>query len=87
MAKKGHRIANCTEKLCSLCNRREHTAEVCPTSKEQAVLAVTSEVGTRVDVVRMVRPRLQLSSPKVQASSVIVFSGMGDRKLAWQVGD
>ena len=51
------------------------------------MLAVTSEVGTRVDVVRMVRPRLQLSSPKVQASSVIVFSGMGDRKLAWQVGD
>ena len=42
--------ANCTEKLCSRCNGWEHTADVCPLSKEEAVLAVTTEVGARVDV-------------------------------------
>ena len=48
--KEGHIRANCTEKLCSRCNGREHTTDVCPTSKEEAVLAVTGDVGARVDV-------------------------------------
>ena len=42
--------ANCTETLCSRCNGRGHTADVCPTSKEEAVLAVTGEAEARVDV-------------------------------------
>ena len=48
--KEGNIRANCTEKLCSRCNGRGHTADVCPTSKEEAVLAVTGKVGARVDV-------------------------------------
>ena len=35
--KQGHMRANCTEKLCSRCNGRGHTADVCPMSKEEAV--------------------------------------------------
>ena len=48
--KEGHTRANCTEKLCSRRNGRGHTADVCPTSEEEAVLAMTGEVGVRVDV-------------------------------------
>ena len=33
-SKKGHRIADCTEKLCSRCDGRGLT-DVCPTSKEE----------------------------------------------------
>ena len=40
-----------TEKLCSHCNARGHTADFCTTSEEEeAVLAMTGEVGARVDV-------------------------------------
>ena len=39
--KQGHTTVNCTEKPCNRCNGRPHTADVCPTSKEDAVLAVT----------------------------------------------
>ena len=38
------------EKLCSRCNGREHPADVCPKSEEEAVLAMTGAVGARVDV-------------------------------------
>ena len=48
--KEGNIRANCTEKLCSRRNGREHTSDVCPTSEEEAVLAMTGEVGVRVDV-------------------------------------
>ena len=48
--KQGHVRANCTETLCSRFNGRGHTADVCRTSKEEVVLAVTGEVGARVDV-------------------------------------
>ena len=48
--KEGHVRANCTENLCSRWNGRGHTADVCPPSKEEIVLAVTGEVGARVDV-------------------------------------
>ena len=48
--KEGHIRANYAEKLCSRCNGRGHTAGVCPTSEEEAVLPMTGEVGARVDV-------------------------------------
>ena len=48
--KEGHIRANCTEKLCSRRNERGPTADVCPASKEEAVLAVTWEAGARIDV-------------------------------------
>ena len=49
-AKEGYIRANRPDKLCSRCNGREHTADVCPTSEEEAVLAMTGQVGARVDV-------------------------------------
>ena len=48
--KKGHRRTNCTDEMCSRCSERGHTADVCRTSKEEAVLAMASTVGARVDV-------------------------------------
>ena len=48
--KEGQIRTNCKEKLCSRYNRRGHTADVCPTSKQEAVLAVTGEVGATADV-------------------------------------
>ena len=48
--KKGHRVVNCMVKLCSGCNGRGHAAAaVRPTSKEEAEMAVASEVGARND--------------------------------------
>ena len=38
------------KKLRSRCYERRHTADVCPTSNEEAVRAMTSEVGARIDV-------------------------------------
>ena len=32
---------SCTEELCSRCHGRGHAADVCPTSKEEAVLAAS----------------------------------------------
>ena len=40
--KKGHGRVNCTEELCSPCHGRGH-ADVCPTSKEEAVLAASDD--------------------------------------------
>ena len=48
--KESHVRTNCTEKLYSRCNERGHTADVCPTSEEEAVLAMTGEVGARLNV-------------------------------------
>ena len=67
--KKGHRIAGCTEKLCSQRNGREDTADVCSTAKEEAALAVTSKVGARID-----------SSDDGTAQSVS-FQGRRDRRV------
>ena len=48
--KKGHIMAKCAEKMCNWCNGRGNTADVGPTSKEEAVLAVASEVRAKFDV-------------------------------------
>ena len=48
--KEGDISVNCTETQFSRCNGRRHTADACPTLTEEAVLAVTEEVGARVDV-------------------------------------
>ena len=42
-------IADCTEKLWLQCNGWGHTADVCSTATEMAVLAVKSKVGARDD--------------------------------------
>lgn len=47
--KKNHWVAICTEKQRGRCNGREHAYDVIPTSTEEAVLKVSSEVGTRDD--------------------------------------
>ena len=59
----GHTRANCTEKLCSRCIRREHTADVCLTSKEETVLALRGKLERGSTSSKMVRSRLQLSRP------------------------
>ena len=41
--KKGHWRIDCTEELCSRCHGRGHAADVCPTSKEEAVLAASDD--------------------------------------------
>ncbi|CAN0523320.1 unnamed protein product, partial [Laminaria digitata] len=47
--KKGPVAADCRTRLCERCNGRRHTADVCPAAKEEAVLAVMSEVEAGVD--------------------------------------
>ncbi|CAN0221367.1 unnamed protein product, partial [Laminaria digitata] len=71
--RKGHVAADCRMKLCDRCNGRGHTADVCPTAKEKAVLAVTSEIGAGVD--------------DDDNSCGSVGIGMGKGESAWQVGD
>ena len=41
--KKGHWRVDCTAELCSRCHGRGHAADVCPTSKEEAVLAASDD--------------------------------------------
>ena len=41
--KKGHWRIDCTEELCGRCDGRGHAADVCPTSKEEAVLAASDD--------------------------------------------
>ena len=88
---KGHRIADCTEKLliCSRCNGRGHTTQCLPTSNEEPALAVTSEVWARPTTVTMVRSRLQLSRPKRQSSAMMWSAewGMEGCHSRYQVGD
>ena len=40
---KGHWRIDCTEEPCSRCLGRGHAADVCPTSKEEAVLAASDD--------------------------------------------
>ena len=41
--KKGHWRIDCTEEQCSRCHGRRHATDVCPTSKEEAVLAASDD--------------------------------------------
>ena len=41
--KKGHWRIDCAEELCSRCHGRGHAADICPTSKEEAVLAASDD--------------------------------------------
>ena len=41
--KMGHWRVDCTEELCSRCHERGHAADVCPTSKEEAVLVASDD--------------------------------------------
>ena len=43
--KKGYLRIDCTEELCCRCHGRGHAADVCPTSKEEAVLATSDDDG------------------------------------------
>ena len=43
--KKGHWKVDCAGELCSRCHGRGHAAGVCPTSKEEAVLAASDGRG------------------------------------------
>ena len=84
---KGHRIANCTDKQCSRCNGQGHTTDACPTSKEEAVLAVTGEVGARNDDGE--DGTVQASCYKAEETGEFGddFDRMGNVELAWQPGD
>ena len=59
------------------CNGRGHTADVCPTAKEEAVMAVTSEVRAGGSTTMMIRSTLQLSRPKRQASVEVLEAEWG----------
>ena len=85
--KEGHISTNCTEKLCNRCNGRGHTADVCPTSKEEAVLAVTGEVGARVDIGDDGTVQALAFKTEVTREYGDYFCTMGDGESAWQVGD
>lgn len=76
--KKILKITDCRETLCSRFKGQGHTADVCSTVKEQAMLAVERKLGEGLTAVMMVRSRLQLSRPKKQASVAITLSRMGD---------
>ncbi|CAM9607237.1 unnamed protein product, partial [Laminaria digitata] len=84
--KKGHVVADCRTKLCDRCDGRGHTADVCPTAKEEAVLAVTSEVRAGVDDDDS---SVHASAFKVEETGECsdVGSRMGKGESAWQVGD
>ena len=76
-----------TEKLCSRRNRRGYTADICPTSKEEAALAVTGEVGARVGVGEDGTVKESAFKAEVTGEYGDGFVRMGDEELAWQVGD
>lgn len=85
--KKSHRIANCTQKLYNNCNRRGHTADVCPTRKEEAVWVLTRKIGARNDDGD--NGTVQASTFKAEETGGC-SGGLGrmeDGELAWQVGD
>ena len=84
--KKGHMIANCREKRCSRCNGLGHTADVCPSSKEDAALAVSPEVGATDDDGK---GSAQASAFKVEETGEFGDGSgrMGEGELAWQIGD
>ena len=81
--KKGHKVASCTVKLCCGCNGRGHAADVCPTSKEDPVMAVASEIGARDD--DQEKGTAQASAFNAEETCKC-SDGSGEEESAWQVG-
>ena len=79
--KKGHWRVDCTEELCSRCHGRGHAADVCSTSKEEAVLAASDDD----DDYDTVEGSAFKTGEAVECSDVLGRKGEGES--AWQVGD
>ena len=79
--KNGHWRIDWTEKLCSRCHGRGHAADVCPTSKEEAVLAASDDD----DEYDTVEASAFKAIETVECSNVSGRKGEGES--AWQVGD
>ena len=106
--KKDHLKADCASKLCSRCQGRGHTADVCPmstekrcnrcngrghavdaypSSKEEAVLAVSSEVGAMDDDGDDGATYASALKAEETGECSDVLGRKGEGKSAWQVGD
>ena len=79
--KKGDWRVDCTEDLCSSYHGREHAADVCPSSKEQAVLAASNDD----DDYDTVEASAFKAGEAGECSDVLGKNGEGES--AWQVGD
>ena len=79
--KKGHWGVDCTEELSSRCHGREHAADVCPTSKEEAVLAASDDDDDHDTV--------EASAFKAGEAGECsdVLGKKGEEESAWQVGN
>ncbi|CAM9922406.1 unnamed protein product, partial [Laminaria digitata] len=84
--KTGHRFTDCRAKLRGRCNETGHTAGVYLTAKEEAVLALTSEVGAGVDDDD---DSVHTSAFKAEETSECGDVGreMGEGESDWQVRD
>ena len=69
-------------KLCSGCNGRGHAADVCPTSKEEAIMAVAIEVGARKNDHE--KGTAQASAFEAEEAGKC-SDGSGVRESTWQV--
>ena len=79
--KKGHWRIDCTEELCTRCHGRGHAADVCPASKEKAVLAASGDDADD----NTVEGSAFKAGETGECSNV---SGKkGEEELPWQVGD
>ena len=69
------------DKRCSRCNGRGHVADICLSSKEEPMLAVSSDDGDEGTV--------QASAFKAEEVGEYgdVLARMGERESAWKVGD
>ena len=79
--KKDHWRIDCAEELCSRCHGRGHAADVCPTSKEEAVLAASDDD----DDYDTVEASAFKTGETGECSNVSGRKEEGE--AAWQVGD
>ena len=79
--KKGHWRIGGTEELCSRCHGRGHAADVCPTSREEAVLATLDDN----DDCDTVEASAFKARERGECSNVSGRKGEGESP--WQVGD
>ena len=79
--KKGHCRIDCTEELCSRCHRRGHAADVCPTSKEEAVLAASDDDDDSDAV------EASVFKARKTGKCSNVSGKKGEGESAWQIGD